>query len=129
MADSQIGIHLPSQLIEDVIRAEIVRALGDKSNLIEAVVSTALKAKDPRTYGSETIFRQEVNKMVREEAIQVVRQFIDSNRERIRNAFQEYLLRNSIIDKLVSGLIDRTFKVQLSLDVKTVPVKDGDEED
>jgi len=87
---SKINIDVPEQLVSDLVRAEIARALGKKEELVEAVVKSAFSMK-AKSYGSETIFEEEVKKMILEEAKQVFHDWLKENREMLREKLLSYL--------------------------------------
>src|SRR6476659_8614851 len=93
MAESQIGITVPQQRIEDLVRAAIVRELGNQEKLIEGVVNATIKVKN-NSYDNQTIFQSEVQKMILEVAKASAREWIDSNRELIKAAFVSSLASN-----------------------------------
>ncbi len=94
MNGGEVKIQIPQELINTVVRAEMVERLGDKQALIEAVVTSAMSAKDDRNYGRETYFEVEVRKLIVETAKDVFKEWIDSNREQIRDALLKYLNAN-----------------------------------
>ncbi len=90
---SQIGISIPQQLIEDIVRAEMVRSLGNQEALIEGIVKAAMSAKDPNSYSSrdQTLFMLQAQKMIREVATAALAEWIEQNREKIKAALLRHL--------------------------------------
>lgn len=117
MADPQIGITVPSVLIEDLVRAAIVRELGDQEALIEGIVKAALGAKDPNGYRNETLFMKQTQEMIRKVATQAMQEWIDSNREKIKAAFVKHLSSRdgAAIKKLVEGMVDGVSRYSVSV--------------
>ena len=88
---SQVGIHIPSQLIEDLVRAEMVRALGNQEALIAGIVREAITAKDPKSYRDETIFMRSAQEMIRKVATEALQDWIEQNRQKIKDALFKHL--------------------------------------
>jgi len=105
---AEIGITVPQQMIEDLVRAAIVRELGGQQALIEGIVTQALQAKKDSYRNSPTIFQEQVAKMIREVAEEAVRDWIEQQRERIKAAFVKHLQSRDglAVKKMVDGLVD-----------------------
>jgi len=114
---TEIGITVPQQLIEDLVRAAIVRELGGQQALIEGIVNQALQAKKDSYRGSPTIFQEQVQKMIRGVAEEAVRDWIEQQRERIKAAFMKHLQSRDGLaaKKLVDGLIDGVARYSVSV--------------
>ena len=115
---SQVGIAIPKNLIEDIVRAAVVRELGNQEALIEGIVTAALKEKDTKSYRSdETIFMSTVRTMIREVAQEAVREWVDTNREKIKAAFIKHLNSRDgqAIKKLVDGMVDGVSKYNVGV--------------
>lgn len=121
MSQQQIGISVPNQLIEDLVRAAVVRELGQQEKLIEGIVSAALKQKES-SYDKETLFQKMVSKMIRDVAEESVHEWVQQNRERIQTAFIAHLNSPSgeVVTKLVSGMVDglSNYSVRVNFDWK-----------
>ena len=117
MTDPQIGITVPAGLIEDLVRAAVVRELGNQEQLIEGVVTAALKQKDPSAYRGETLFLQQTQKMIRDVATEAVREWIDANRDKIKSAFVKHLNSRdgAAVKKLVEGMVDGVSRYSVSV--------------
>ena len=90
---SEMKIELPTQLIEDTIRAEMVRQIGgdNRDKLIEAVVKTAMTQKKDTYSSTPTYFQEAVNKMIRDVAYDVFKKWLDGNRAAIGKALFAHL--------------------------------------
>lgn len=93
---SEMKIQIPSDLIEDTIRAEMVRQIGaeNRDKLIESVVYHAMTQKKDDYSRTPTYFQSAVNEMIREEACKIFREWLDGNRKSIATALFAYLNDN-----------------------------------
>ena len=119
---SEMKIEIPTTLIEDTIRAELVRQIGgeNKEKLITAVVQTAMGEKE-KSYSNETYFQTAVNKMIRKEAEEIFRVWLDKNREEISKALFTYLNGNKqkrlkeFAEKIANNICSYGIHVNLNL--------------
>ena len=120
MGNSSVEIQIPDQLINDIVRAELVRALGDREQLLAAVVRSALAAK-AKSYSSKTLFEEKVDEMIRHAATEAFAEWIGSNKSAIRDALHAELDRSKgkrikeIVDSLISELSRWDIKAFVSL--------------
>ncbi len=89
-----VNIDIPQVLIEDIIRAEIARAMPNKEKLIEAVIQKAMNEKKDTYSSTPTHFQQAVNDMIRETAKEIFREWLLKHREDIKKALLKYLNEN-----------------------------------
>ncbi len=106
--DSNVQIHIPAQLVEDTVRAELVRALGNTDALLKSVVARAFSETSTRSYGKTTIIEDEVNDMIRVESKKIFTEWIEENRQKLRDAFMASL--NARKGTKLKQLIDAMFK-------------------
>lgn len=123
MADIGI-ISIPNGLIEDLVRAAIVRELGDQTKLIEGIVRQALGAKKD-SYSKETLFQAEVHKAIREAAQEAIKEWIQSNRDRVKQALLDHLLESNgiaakkLAESLIDGISGYNIKVNFNWSLKS----------
>jgi hypothetical protein len=93
---SEMKIEIPKNLIEDTIRAEMVRQMcgENRTDLITSVVTHAMSARKDSYSSTPTFFQESVNGMIREEAMKVFREWIESNRKQISDALFKHLNEN-----------------------------------
>lgn len=102
---SELKIQLPTALIEDSIRAEIVRQFPDKEKLATRIIEEALTQKADRySRSDETLFGAAVKAMIREEAQKIFGEWVEENRDLIRKAFVAELKRDK--HKRLAGMVD-----------------------
>ena len=107
----EVKVELPSDLIQTHIRMAVVQALDkDNEKLVEAVVRAAMMEPAPDRYASrgKTKFQITVEEMIREEAKKVFQEWIDTNREMIREAFLKRLSKTpkKFIDTIADAFLD-----------------------
>lgn len=93
---SEMRIEIPTQLIEDTIRAEMVRAMmvnGTTEKWVQAIVNKAMSEKKDR-YSDTTAFQDAVSSMVVDEAKKIFREWLEVNRAEIGKALRKYLTDN-----------------------------------
>jgi len=121
---SEMKIEIPTNLIEDTIRAELVRQIGgeNKDKLIEAVVKTAMTQKKDNYSSSPTYFQKEVNEMIRDVALEIFRDWLKTNREAIGKALFAHLNADKqkrlkeFAEKLATNI--SAYGIRVSLDLK-----------
>lgn len=93
---SEMKIEIPTQLIEDTIRAELIRQIGDenKEELIRSIVKQAMEQKKDNYHRSPTFFQEAVNDMIRKEALEIFRTWLEKNRTDISQALFKFLNDN-----------------------------------
>jgi hypothetical protein len=94
MGMSEVKIEIPQVMIEDMVRAEMVKALGNKDLLIEKVVQVAMNQKKDSYSQTGTYFQETVNAMIRDEATKIFAAWIEGNRTNIEKALLSYLNAN-----------------------------------
>lgn len=73
------------QIIDAKVREAVAGALGrNPGELVSRIVQMALDEKSRDSYGRQTIFVEALNKMIREEALKGIADWIESNREAMR---------------------------------------------
>ena len=115
---SQVQIHIPQQLIDDMVRAEIVRALGNHEAFCKAMVQRALDARK-NTYDKTTILEDTFGEMVREEAKKIFREWVEEHRELLKKHFVQALTDKKnerlrqMADSLLGSIHDFSLNVSL----------------
>lgn len=104
--DSKMEINLPQQLIEDTIRAEIVRQLPNKEAFAEKVITEMLRQPVDNYNRDKTVFREAVRKMITETATSIFKEWLAANEAAIRKALLAQLTRDKtkIIIKIAEDM-------------------------
>lgn len=118
MTDSKVQMHIPEELISDMIRGEIVRSMPNKGELVASIVRQSLNEKS-RGYGNGTKFGEAVNSLIRKEAEKIFAEWVEENRGLIRKAFEHDLLKNKQrhLKTLAAAMVDgiKHFSISVSL--------------
>jgi len=121
MGMSEVKIEIPQVMIEDLVRAEMVKAMGNKDQLVEKVVQVAMTQKRDSYSGTPTFFQETVNKMIREEAEKIFGEWIEQNRSAIRDAMMKFLNANKqkrlteFCEKLAENITKHGISVDIDL--------------
>jgi hypothetical protein len=121
MSDAQVVVNVSKEIIDAHVKAAVVSALGrDPSTLIKAVVDAAMREPDRNGYGRGTIWDTEVNKMIREVALQTFNEWLNEMKPTIAKEVRARLAGkngtatiNDIVEKLTGAL--RTFRVDVRI--------------
>ncbi len=120
-----VSTQIPHKLIEDVVRAQIVESLkGDGVAMIDAVVREAMNRKKDTYSSTPTYFQEEVEKMIREEAREIFKEWLDSNRDNIKSALFKHLNSNKqkrlleFCEKLAGNITTYGIDVRINLSDK-----------
>lgn len=121
---SEMKIEIPTDLISDSIRAELVRQIGvgpTRDKFVEAVIRNAMEGKKDNYSSSPTFFQAAVNEMIREEALKVFKAWLEENRTAISAALFSYLNGNKqkrlkdFAEKLAGNIA--TYGISVNLDL------------
>ena len=125
MANPQMNmsVEVPQEMVRAHIQKAVAEALGaDPSALVQTVVDVAMRAKE-RSYGSETIFGEAVNKMIRDAAKGVFAEWLETQKDTIRQALLKRLATQGsafveqVADQLIKGLSE-SFYVSVHLKIE-----------
>jgi len=96
-------------MIEDVVRAEILRELeSSRSGIVAAVIEQAFEEKVDRGYSREKKWEKMVKDAIRAEALEVWKEFIDKHRAKIREAILNHLQKNKAkaLREIAASMVD-----------------------
>lgn len=116
---AEVGITIPTELINDLVRAAIVRELGNQTALIEGVVNAAMSAKESN-YSSKTFFQATTEKLIRGVADEALKEWIETQREAIKAAFLKYLTSRdgAATKKLIDAMMEGVGRYQATVQFK-----------
>jgi len=121
---SEMKIEIPTKLIEDSIRCEMVRQIGEgamRDKFVESVVKNAMESRKDNYGSTPTYFQQAVNEMIRDEALKVFRAWLEENRAAISTALYNHLNGNKqarlkdFAEKLAGNI--STYGITVNLDL------------
>lgn len=105
---SNLEVKIPDQMITDAVRAAMVEQLckGNPEKFVEAIVKGAMEATDSRSYGRETLFQKEAGDMIRQQAIEVFREWLVENTDLLREKLLAHLnaRKQAHLKVMVEGL-------------------------
>lgn len=94
---SEMKIEIPTELISDSIRAQMVRQIGEgptRDKFVDAVIRNAMEGKKDSYSNTPTFFQAAVNEMIRDEALKIFKAWLEENRAAISKALFTYLNGN-----------------------------------
>jgi len=109
MAQSEVQIRIPEQLITTLVEAEIAKTIGKSDQIIEAVVRSAFSQKVDNYSSSDTIFGAEVKKAIRTMALEIWREWMLEHRDEVRAAMLKELEvgKGKRIKEMVNQMLER----------------------
>ncbi len=107
MAENELKVQIPNEIITSIVKAQVVAALGKSDELVRAVIESALNQKRD-SYSKETLFEAAVVKMIQEEAQEVFKAWLSENKEKIGAEFKRQLGIQK--GKVISGLVESFVK-------------------
>lgn len=121
-------IEIPTQLIEDTIRAEMVRTMmvnGTSEKWVQAIVNKAMSEKKDR-YSDTTAFQDAVSSMVVDEAKAIFREWLEANRAEIGKALRKYLTDNkqAALTKMCESLAENISTYGVRITAKLLDIQD-----
>lgn len=111
MADSTaLSVTLPQTIVEDIVKAEIVRHLGNRDELIGSILGTVIGAEckcDKHRYNSpkKSVLSCELEKQVEKACKDIVSGWITENREKFKAELTKRLEKPDQIRKLASAFV------------------------
>jgi hypothetical protein len=115
---SDVKIDIPDTLIEDVVQAEIVRQFPDKETFAEQCIAAMLKEKR-NSWREKSMFGEACQNMIQEEAKRIFGQWIEENRELLRDTLYKFLSKdkNKVLKKLCEDWTKNLSKWSVELQV------------
>ena len=111
MSDSTaLSVTLPQTIVEDIVKAEIVRHLGNRDELIGSILGTVIGAEcncDKHRYNSpkKSVLSCELEKQVEKACKDIVSGWITDNREKFKAELTKRLEKPDQIRKLASAFV------------------------
>lgn len=105
---AQVNVDV-SAIVQEHIRLAVANALGkDPSALINAIVKSALEQKKD-SYSRETVLQSAINEMIRAEALNVFKEWLNENRSKLQEALKSRLRTDqTVLDQLCTRLLSAT---------------------
>lgn len=122
--DSKLEIKVPSEMIENVVKAEIIKQIPNKEELMTQVLVKMLNEKTGHYSNDPTYFQKAVQEMIIQETKNILAEWIEENRKGIRENLMKYLNQNkqkalkdfceSLAKHLNRYRVDVTFDLKLN---------------
>lgn len=125
MSKSEVSIAIPDDLVRGIVTAELAKALGNKEELVTAVVRAAIQRK-ANSYDRTTVFEDEVAKAITEVARAGFQEWLAEHVGMVKAALRRELERNKkrFVDELTKALLDGRFYVKPNITVEIGTAKE-----
>lgn len=127
MAETALSVKLPESIVEDIVKAEIVRHLGQRDELIGAILGNVIGQEckcDRHRYSQpkRTIMACHLEQQIETACKEIVAQWIAANREKFKTELEKRLSKPEALKALVSafasGISTGAWGVQVQLKEK-----------
>ena len=125
MAESTaMSVTLPQVIVEDIVKAEIVRHLGKRDELVGAVLGNVIGQEckcDKHRYGQpkRTILACEMEKQIEQVCKDIVSGWIAANREQFKKELEKRLAKpdqlRALVSSFAAGIVTGSWHVQVNL--------------
>lgn len=125
MAESTaMSVTLPQVIVEDIVKAEIVRHLGKRDELVGAILGNVIGQEckcDKHRYGhtKRTVLACEMEKQIEQVCKDIVAAWISNNRAKFQAELEKRLAKPEQIKALatafVAGIVTGSWKVHVEL--------------
>ena len=119
MAEQQIVMKVPEEIIDAQVRSAVAQALGKNADvLVRAIVDRAISKKQDN-YSRTTIFQDELDKMIRAVANESLAEWLEELRPEIRKQVRATLDKRKreqvakMADRLLDSLSNAIFYVNV----------------
>lgn len=115
--DTKLLMTVPRDIIDAQVKAAVAIALGkDPEALVRAVVESAMSAKK-NSYDRETVWQDEVNKMIREVATEQFRAWLVEQKPAIAKLIRTKLAKDTkdLLDKVTTKMAEGFSNLYLSV--------------
>jgi hypothetical protein len=123
--NTALSVTLPQAIVEDIVKAEIVRHLGKRDELVGSIIGSVMSTQctcDKHRYShnnKRTVFACELEKQIEQACKDIVAGWIDENREKFKAELTKRLAKPDQLRALVSsfaeGISAGSWAVQVSL--------------
>ncbi len=116
---AEIKIDIPQNLIEDTIRAEMIRQMPNKEAIMSEVIRKAMQAKRENYSYSKTIFQDEFEKQIMETVKTIIGGWIELHKKELSDHLIKYLTKgkNEFLTKFAEALINGVTKYSIGINI------------
>ena len=126
MADNTaLSVTLPQAIVEDIVKAEIVRHLGKRDDLIGSLINSTMSVEckcDKHRYShgpKRTVFACELERQIEQALKDIVAGWINENREKFKAELTKRLSKpdqlRSLVSSFAEGISTGSWGVQVTL--------------
>ena len=117
-----LAVTLPQAIVEDIVKAEIVRHLGSRDELIGSLINSTITAKckcDRHRYGGKdsTVLACELEKQIEKEIKDIIGGWITENRGKFKTELEKRLSKpdqvRALASSFVAGISTGSWQVQV----------------
>lgn len=119
MSKSEVSIALPDELIKGLVMAEMAKSLGNREEMIRAVVSAAFNIKADN-YDRRTLFEKQTHEAIVNMASNAFKEWLTENAAMVKAAVLRELNKRKahFADQLAASLLDGRFNVSSTISVQ-----------
>lgn len=116
MDNNELKMTVPQEIINSIVKTQIVAAIGKSEALIAGVVEAILNHKDSQ-YDKHTAFEKQTMEVIRTTAVEVFKEWLKENRDKVRSALitQLNVNKKTIVDKMVKSAVDDFSNVHVTM--------------
>ncbi len=116
---AEIKIDIPQNLIEDTIRAEMIRQMPNKEEIMSEVIRKAMQAKRDNYSYSKTVFQEEFEKQIMETVKTIIGGWMELHKKELSDHLIKYLTKgkNEFLNKFAEALINGVTKYSIGIDI------------
>ena len=125
MADTTaMSVTLPQVIVEDIVKAEIVRHLGKRDDLITAILGNVIGAEckcDKHRYNApkRSVIACEMEKQIEQACKDIVGEWVAANRDKFKAELEKRLSKpeqvRALATSFVAGISTGSWNVQVQL--------------
>ena len=124
-----MSVSLPQTIVEDIVKAEIVRNLGQRDELIGAILGNVMQQEckcDRHRYGNpkRTIMACELERQIEAACKEVVGAWITANKDKFKLELEKRLSKREALQALVSAFAAGINTGQWAVNVQLKEKKD-----
>lgn len=119
---AEVRIDIPTSLIEDTIRAEMVRQMPNKDKIMAEVIHKAMTFKKDNYSYSKTVFEETFETKIMDTVTKIVDEWMELHRQELKDHLIKYLTQgkkefmNKFADALLNGITK--YSVGVSIDLR-----------
>lgn len=118
---TEVKIDIPTSLIEDTIRMEMVRQMPNKEAIMAEVIRKAMTAKKDGYSNSKTVFQETFETKIMDTVREIVGEWMELHRGELKDHLVKYLTQgkkefmNKFADALINGITKYEIHVNIDL--------------